>query len=187
MNNKLNNNATTRSFAESFGKAIAFGGSIVTCDCLLNTMSSGYYYYANDEDPIIVSPTDPAGAYQYWSDFLREAQALATRNNEDPDTYGIMMTFNHGRGCIYMNLVRCEWMKSKMLDIAENDSVQCPSHINAFSPNSLDERIRLTDAGREPYPLPDDPAGRAEVEAGRKREEDDLSDWLSINVSFEEK
>ena len=181
----LNDNTNTRAFAESFGRAICLGQSIMTCDALLNPQSCGYYYYANDAEAIIVSPTDPKGAYSYWADFLREAQALAERNNDDPATYGIKMNFHHGRGCIYMNLVRVEYMKSKALDMAENDGVQCPSTITSFGRNEANERISLDKEGRSPYPQLDDPAGRAEVEAGRNREEDDLSDWLAVNVSFE--
>jgi hypothetical protein len=183
--NTLNNNSTTRAFAESFGKAIAFGESIVSCDCLLNTMSGGYFYYANDSDATIVSPTDPVSSYHYWHDYLQQAKNLAAERNEDPDTYGVRMKFAHGRGAIYITLVRCEWMRSKMLDIAENDSIQCPSHIISFGRNEQSLRISLSEEGRETYPQQDDPAGRAEVEAGKKREQDDLSDWLSVNVNFE--
>ena len=179
----LNDNTNTRAFAESFGRAIALGQSIMTCDAFLNPQSCGYYYYANDGDAIVVSPTDPKGAYSYWSAFLREAQATAGMNNEDPATYGIKMNFHHGRGCIYMNLVRVEYMKSKALDMAENDGVQCPSTITIFGRNEENERISLDEEGRTPYPQ--DEAGRAEEEAGRNRETDDLSDWLETNVSFE--
>jgi len=183
----MNNNHNTRAFAESIGRATAFGQDIVTCDMLLNTQSCGYYYYATDEEATVVSPTDPKGAYSYWAEYLREAQALAERHDQDPETYGVMMKFNHGRGSIYLYLVRVEYMKSRALDMAENDSVQCPSVIYGFGRNEETKRITLDSEGRETYPQPDDPAGRAEVEAGRNREEDDLSDWLSINVRFEEK
>ena len=179
----MNNNHNTRAFAESIGRATAFGQDIVTCDMLLNPQSCGYYYYANDAEAIVVSPTDPKGAYSYWADFLREAQALAERHDQDPETYGVMMSFNHGRGCIYMNLVRVEYMKSKALDMAENDKVQCPSSITAFGRNQENERITLDSEGRSPYPQ--DEVGRALEDAGRNREEDDLSDWLAVNVSFE--
>jgi hypothetical protein len=183
----MNNNHNTRAFAESIGRAITFGQDIVTCDCLLNTMSSGYYYFESDSEAIVVGPTDPKGAYSYWADFLREAQSLADQYNQDPSTYGVMMNFNHGRGSISLYLVRVEYMKSRALDMAENDSVQCPSVIYGFGRNEETKRITLDSEGRETYPQQDDPAGRAEVEAGRNREEDDLSDWLSINVRFEEK
>lgn len=181
----MNNNTNTRAFAESIGRAVSFGMDIVTCDALLNPQSYGFYYLANDAESIVVSPTDPKGAYSYWADYLREAQALAERHDQDPETYGVMMKFNHGRGCIYMYLVRVEYMKSKALDMAENDSVQCPSFIVSYSRNEENKNIRLTDEGREPYPQHDDPAGRAEVEAGRNREQDSLDEWLSVNVSFE--
>ena len=197
----LNDNTNTRAFAESFGRAICLGQSIMTCDALLNPQSCGYYYYANDAEAIVVSPTDPKGAYSYWADFLREAQALAERNNDDPATYGIKMNFHHGRGCIYMNLVRVEYMKSKALDMAENDGVQCPSTITSFGRNEANERISLDKEGRTPYPQ--DEAGRALEDAGRERTDhhivlknkfsilaeqdqaDALDDWLETNVSFE--
>ena len=180
----LNDNTNTRAFAESFGRAICHGQSIVTCDALLNPQSYGFYYYANDAEAIVVSPTDPEGAYSYWAGELREAQALAERYDRDPATYGIMMTYNHGRGCIYLNLVRVEYMKSRALDMAENDGAQCPSIIYSFGRNEETKRITLDSEGRSPYPQ--DEAGRAEVEAGRNREDtDDLSDWLSVNVNFE--
>jgi len=183
----MNNNTNTRAFAESIGRAVSFGQDIITCDALLNPQSYGFYYYATDEEATVVSPTDPKGAYSYWADYLRQAQALAERHDQDPSTYGVMMKFNHGRGCIYLYLVRVEYMKSRALDMAEDDSAQCPSFIVKFGRNEENTNIRLTDEGREPYPQQDDPAGRAEVEAGKNREDDDLSDWLSINVSFEEK
>jgi hypothetical protein len=179
----MNNNTNTRAFAESIGRAVSFGQDIITCDALLNPQSYGFYYYATDEEATVVSPTDPKGAYSYWADYLREAQALAERHDHDPATYGVMMKFNHGRGCIYLYLVRVEYMKSRALDMAENDSVQCPSFIVKFGRNEENTNIRLKEEGREPYPQD----LRAEVEAGRNREEDDLSDWLSINVNFEEK
>ena len=173
----------------------------MTCDALLNPQSCGYYYYANDAEAIIVSPTDPKGAYSYWADLLREAQALAERNNDDPATYGIKMNFHHGRGCIYINLVRVEYMKSKALDMAENDGTQCPSTITSFGRNEANERISLDKEGRTPYPQ--DEAGRALEDAGRERTDhhivlknkfsilaeqdqgDSLDDWLETNVSFE--
>jgi len=164
----MNNNTNTRAFAESIGRAIAFGQDIVTCDALLNPQSYGFYYYATDEEATIVSPTDPKGAYSYWADYLRQAQALAERHDQDPSTYGVMMKFNHGRGCIYLNLVRVEYMKERALDMAENDSVQCPSIIYGFGRNEETKRITLDSEGRSPYPQ--DEAGRAEVEAGRNRE-----------------
>lgn len=180
----LNDNTNTRAFAESFGRAICHGQNIITCDALLNPQSHGYYYPANDADPIVVSPTDPNGSYQYWADFVVEAHALAAKNNVDPATYGVMMRFNQGRGCIYMSLVRVEYMKSRALDMAENDSVQCPSCIFSFGRNEPETRISLDSQGRLPYPQ--DEAGRAEEEAGRNREDtDDLSDWLAVNVNFE--
>jgi hypothetical protein len=139
----------------------------MTCDALLNPQSCGYYYYANDSEAIIVSPTDPKGAYSYWADFLREAQALAERNNDDPATYGIKMNFHHGRGCIYMNMVRVEYMKSKALDMAENDGVQCPSSITSFGRNEANMRISLDKEGRTPYPQ--DKAGRELEQRGYAR------------------
>jgi len=205
----LNDNTNSRAFAESLGRAICHGQNIVTCDALLNPQSYGFFYYANDAEAIVVSPTDPKGSYSYWADFLREAQALAERHDQDPATYGIMMSFNERRGCIYMNLVRVEYMKSRALDMAEDDKVQCPTCIISFGRNEGNTKINLTDEGREPYPQPDDPAGRAEVEAGRNREDvedaamlfqdlgftsekgtdptekkDSLDEWLDNNVSF---
>jgi len=204
----MNNNTNTRAFAESIGRAVSFGKDIVTCDALLNPQSYGYYYLANDAESIVVGPTDPKGAYSYWADFLREAQALAERHDHDPATYGVMMTFNHGRGCVYLNLVRVEYMKSRALDMAENDSVQCPSSITEFGRNQDEITYYLDKEGRSPYPQ--DEAGRAEEEAGRTRtdhtidlekrfsilaeqdnhvngveDKDDLSDWLEANVNFE--
>ena len=113
----------------------------------------------------------------------REAQALAERHNQDPATYGIMMHFNQGRGCIYLTLVRVEGMKSKALDMAENDSVQCPTSITSIERNERGMIVRLEDGGRTPRPQ--DEAGQALEDAGRSREDDDLSDWLAVNVSFE--
>ena len=165
----LNDNTNTRAFAESLGRAICHGQNIVTCDALLNPHSYGFYYYATDAEATVISPTDPKGAYSYWADFLREAQSLAERHDQDPATYGIMMTYNHGRGCIYLNLVRVEYMKSKALDMAENDSVQCPSIIYGFGRNEETKRITLDSEGRSPYPQ--DEAGVAEYEAGRKRQD----------------
>lgn len=182
----MNNNTNTRAFAESIGRAIAFGQDIITCDALLNPQSYGFYYMATDGDPIVVSPTDPKGAYSYWADLLRDAHALSERHDQDPATYGVIMTFDHGRGCVYVNLVRVEYMKSRALDMAENDSVQCPSSIISFGRNEEKEVFYLDKEGRSPYPQHDDPDGRADVEAGRNRKEDDLTDWLSVNVSFEE-
>jgi hypothetical protein len=181
----MNNNTNTRAFAESIGRAVSFGQDIITCDALLNPQSYGFYYYATDEEATVVSPTDPKGAYSYWADYLREAQALAERHDHDPATYGVMMKFNNRRGGICLYLVRVEYMKSRALDMAENDSVQCPSFIVKFGRNEENTNVRLTEEGRSPYPQ--DEAGRAEEEAGYNREEDDLSDWLSINVNFEEK
>ena len=178
----LNDNTNTRAFAESFGRAICLGQSIMTCDALLNPQSYGYYYYANDAEAIVVSPTDPEGAYSYWADFFREAQALAERNNDDPATYGIKMNFHHGRGCIYMNLVRVEYMKSRALDIAENDSVQCPSVIYSFGRNEEPFRITLDSEGRSPYPQ--DEAGRAEEEAGYNRETTEDAAMLFQDLGF---
>ena len=163
----MNNNTNTRAFAESLGRATAFGRDIVTCDALLNPQSYGFYYFANDAEAIIVSPTDPEGAYSYWAGELREAQALAERHNQDPSTYGVMMSHRYGR--IYMNLVRVEYMKSRALDMAENDSVQRPSVIYGFGRNQETERITLDSEGRSPYPH--DEAGIAEDEAGRKRQD----------------
>ncbi len=204
----MNDNTNTRAFAESLGRAICHGQNIVTCDALLNPQSYGFFYYANDAEAIVASPTDPEGSYSYWADLLREAQALAERYDKDPATYGIMMTYNHGRGCIYMNLVRVEYMKSRALDMAENDGVQCPSTITEFGRNQPNRRISLDEEGRSPYPQ--DEAGRAEEDAGRNREDvedaamlfrdlgftsekgtdptkegDSLDDWLDANVSFE--
>tara|TARA_S200002703_G_scaffold19198_1_gene15585 strand:- start:1510 stop:2115 length:606 start_codon:yes stop_codon:yes gene_type:complete len=158
----LNNNTNTRAFAESLGRAIAFGQSIVTCDALLNPQSYGFYYYANDAEATVISPTDPEGAYSYWAGELREAQALAERYDQDPATYGIMMTYNHGRGCIYLNLVRVEYMKSRALDMAENDEVQCPSSITEFGRNQENKRVYLDAEGRTPQP---------QDEEGRRLEE----------------
>jgi hypothetical protein len=197
----LNNNANTRAFAESIGRATAFGRDIVTCDMFLNPQSYGWYYFANDSEATVISPTDPMGAYSYWADYLRDAQALAERHNQDPATYGIMMHFNQGRGCIYLNLVRVETMKSKALDMAENDSVQCPSSITSIDRNERGMIVRLEDEGRTPQPQ--DEAGRALEDAGRARTDhtidlekkfsivaeqdqgDSLDDWLETNVSFE--
>ena len=169
----MNNNTNTRAFAESLGRALCHGMSIVSCDSLLNPQSYGYYYFANDGDSLVVSPTDPKGSYSYWAEFLRDAQALAERHNHDPATYGIMMNFNEGRGCIYMNLVRVEYMKSRALDMAENDGVQCPSSITEFGRNIEEKTYFLEQEGRSVHPQEDDPAGRAEVEAGRNREDDE--------------
>lgn len=180
----MNNNTNTRAFSESVGRALSFGQDIVTCDALLNPQSYGFYYLAYDAENIVVSPTDPKGAYSYWADFLREAQTLAEKHNHDPATYGVIMSFNSRRGCIYLNLVRVEYMKSRALDMAENDSVQCPTFITEFGRNQDEKTYYLDKEGRSPYPQ--DEAGRAEEEAGRKREDtDDLSDWLSVNVNFE--
>ena len=55
----MNNNHNTRAFAESIGRATAFGQDIVTCDMLLNTQSCGYYYYATDEEATVVSQRTP--------------------------------------------------------------------------------------------------------------------------------
>ena len=107
-----------------------------------------------------------------------------------------------------MYLVRVEYMKSKALDMAENDSVQCPSFIVKFGRNEENTNVRLTEEGRSPYPQ--DEAGRALEDAGRNREDvedaailfhdlgftsekgtdptenkDSLDDWLDANVSFE--
>ena len=205
----LNDNTNTRAFAESLGRAICHGQSIITCDALLNPQSYGFYYYANDAEATIISPTDPEGAYSYWAGELREAQALAERYDQDPATYGIMMTYNHGRGCIYLNLVRVEYMKSRALDMAENDGRQCPSTITEFGRNQPNRRISLDEEGRTPYPQDD--AGRALEDAGRNREDvedaamlfqdlgftsekgtdpteknDSLDDWLDANVKFED-
>ena len=178
----MNNNTNTRAFAESIGRAICHGQDIVTCDALLNPQSYGFYYYANDAEATVISPTDPEGAYSYWAGELREAQALAERHDQDPATYGIIMTFNHGRGCIYLNLVRVEYMKSRALDMAENDSVQCPSIIYGFGRNEETKRITLDSEGRSPYPQ--DEAGRAEVEAGRNREVVEDAAMLFQNLGF---
>jgi len=172
----MNNNTNTRAFAESIGRAVSFGQDIVTCDALLNPQSYGCYYYATDEEATVVSPTDPKGAYSYWADYLRQAQALAERHDQDPSTYGVMMKFNHGRGCIYLYLVRVEYMKSRALDMAENDEVQCPSSITEFGRNQENKRVYLDAEGRTPQP---------QDEAESNREQDDLSDWLSVNVNFE--
>lgn len=181
----LNNNTNTRAFAESMGHTIAFGRSIVTCDALLNHQSYGFYYHATDGDAIVVSPTDPKGAYSYWADYLREAQALAEKYDQDPATYGVLMTFNYGRSCIYMNLVRVEYMKERALDMAENDSVQCPSVIYGFCRNEEIERITLDSEGRSTYPQ--DEAGRAEAEAGYNREvtEDALKLFQDLGFTSE--
>lgn len=178
----MNNNTNTRAFAESLGRAICHGQDIVTCDALLNPQSYGFYYYANDAEATVISPTDPEGAYSYWAGELREAQALAERHDQDPATYGIIMTYNHGRGCIYLNLVRVEYMKSRALDMAENDSVQCPSIIYGFGRNEDTKRITLDSEGRSPYPQ--DEAGRAEVEAGRNREVVEDAVMLFQNLGF---
>ena len=204
----LNDNTNTRAFAESIGRAIAFGQDIVTCDALLNPQSYGFYYFANDAEAIVISPTDPEGAYSYWAGELREAQALAERHNQDPSTYGVMMSYSYGRGCIYLTLVRVEYRKEWALDMAENDSVQCPSVIYSYGRNEETERITLDSEGRSPYPQ--DEAGRALEDAGRNREDvedaamlfrdlgftsekgtdptenkDSLDDWLDANVNFE--
>ena len=207
----MNDNTNPRAFAESLGRALCHGQNIVTCDALLNPQSYGFFYYANDAEAIVVSPTDPEGAYSYWADLLREAQALAERHNQDPATYGIMMTYNHGRGCIYLNLVRVEYMKSRALDMAENDEVQCPSSIMEFGRNQENKRIYLDAEGRTPQPQdeedstsyphgPEDPH-REDVEDAAMlfqdlgftsekgtdptEKNDSLDDWLDANVSFE--
>jgi hypothetical protein len=95
-----------------------------------------------------------------------------------------MMTYNHGRGCIYLNLVRVEYMKERALNMAQDDSVQCPSFITKFGRNEESTEIRLTEEGREPYPQQDDPAGRAEVEAGRNREVVEDAAMLFQNLGF---
>lgn len=181
----MNNNTNTRAFAESLGRAICHGKDIVTCDALLNPQSYGFYYFANDAESTVISPTDPEGAYSYWAGELREAQALAERHDQDPATYGIMMTYNHRRGCIYLNLVRVEYMKSRALDMAENDSVQCPSVIYGFGRNEETKRITLDSEGRTPYPQ--DEAGRAEAEAGYNREvtEDALKLFQDLGFTSE--
>jgi len=181
----LNNNTNTRAFAESIGRAIAFGQDIVTCDALLNPQSYGFYYFANDAEAIVVGPTDPKGSYSYWAEFLREAQALAERHDQDPSTYGVMVQFNHGRGSIALYLVRVEYMKGRALDMAENDSVQCPSVIYSFGRNEETKRITLDSEGRTPYPQ--DEAGRAEAEAGYNREvtEDALKLFQDLGFTSE--
>lgn len=181
----MNNNTNTRAFAESLGRAICHGQDIVTCDALLNPQSYGFYYFANDAEYTSISPTDPEGAYSYWAGELREAQALAERHDQDPATYGIMMTYNHRRGCIYLNLVRVEYMKGRALDMAENDSVQCPSIIYGFGRNEENKRITLDSEGRSPYPQ--DEAGRAEAEAGYNREvtEDALKLFQDLGFTSE--
>ena len=160
----LNDNTNTRAFAESLGRAICHGMNIVTCDALLNPQSYGFYYYANDAEATVISPTDPESAYSYWAGELREAQALAERYDQDPATYGIMMTYNHGRGCIYLNLVRVEYMKSRALDMAENDEVQCPSSITEFGRNQDNKRIYLDAEGRTPQPQDEAESNREDVE-----------------------
>lgn len=178
----LNDNTNTRAFAESLGRAICHGMNIVTCDALLNPQSYGFYYYANDAEATVISPTDPEGAYSYWAGELREAQALAERYDQDPATYGIMMTYNHGRGCIYLNLVRVEYMKSRALDMAENDGAQCPSTITEFGRNQPNRRISLDEEGRTPYPQ--DEAGRALEDAGRNREDVEDAAILFHDLGF---
>ena len=171
----LNDNTNTRAFAESLGRAICHGMNIVTCDALLNPQSYGFYYHANDAEATVISPTDPEGAYSYWAGELREAQALAERYDQDPATYGIMMTYNHGRGCIYLNLVRVEYMKSRALDMAENDEVQCPSSITEFGRNQENKRIYLDAEGRTPQP---------QDEAGRNREDVEDAAILFHDLGF---
>ena len=79
---------------------------------------------------------------------------------DSPPTF--MMTYNHGRGCIYLNLVRVEYMKSRALDMAENDEVQCPSSITEFGRNQENKRVYLDAEGRTPQP---------QDEEGRRLEE----------------
>jgi|TARA_R100000084_G_scaffold37528_1_gene15014 hypothetical protein len=172
----LNNNSNTCAYAESVGRAIAFGRCITSLDMFMNTMNIGYYYYANDSDDLRLSPTDPKGSYEYWCDYVREATKLATDNNEDPATWGIMTIYNNGRGSISFRLVRLAYMRREILDIAENDSVQCPTFVLEFGRNlGRDKTIYLTEEGR--CPQPQDEAERENT--------DDLSDWLEVNVSFE--
>lgn len=163
----MNENTNTRSFAEALGKAISFGFCITTCDALLNPQSYGYFYPAYDSDPIVCSPTDPKGTFEYWMDFLQQAQRFATLNNQDPDTWGIRMVFNHGRGSVNLDLVRVRYIKDRMLDMAENDKWACPSTIYKFGRNEEVESVYLTKEGRSPYPLDD--AGREDVQAGEDR------------------
>jgi len=163
----MNDNTNTRSFAEALGKAISFGSCITTCDALLNPQSYGYFYPAYDSDPVVCSPTDPKGTYEYWMDFVQQAQRFAAKNNEDPDTWGIRMVFNHGRGSVNLDLVRVEYIKDRMLDMAENDKWACPSTIYKFGRNEEVESVYLTKEGRSPYPLDDD--GREDVQAGEDR------------------
>ena len=88
----------------------------------------GTSIHAYDCDPIVCSPTDPKGTFEYWMDFLQQAQRFATMNNQDPDTWGIRMVFNQGRGSVNLDLVRVEYIKDKMLDMAENDKSGVSKH-----------------------------------------------------------
>ena len=172
----LNNNENTRSYAEAVGRAIAFGRCITSLDMFQNVMDMGYYYYANDADDLRLSPTDPKGSYAYWCDYVRDAHKIANDNSEDLGTWGIMTTYNNRRGSISFRLVRVTHMRSEILDIAENDSVQCPTLVLQFGRNlGRDKTIYLTEEGRCPQPQ----------DAAERENTDDLSDWLEVNVNFE--
>jgi hypothetical protein len=149
----MNNNTNTRAFAEQLGNALSFGTCIITCDALLNPQSYGYFYPAYDSDPIVCSPTDPKGTFEYWLDFLQQAQKWAAQNDQDPDTWGVRMAYNHGRGSIGLDLVRVSYMRDRALDMAENDKWACPSTIYKFGRNEDTVSIYLEKEGRSPYPI----------------------------------
>lgn len=178
----MNNNTNTRAFAEQLGNALSFGTCIITCDALLNPQSYGYFYPAYDSDPIVCSPTDPKGTFEYWLDFLQQAQKWAAQNDQDPDTWGVRMAYNHGRGSIGLDLVRVSYMRDRALDMAENDKWACPSTIYKFGRNEDTVSVYLEKEGRSPYPLDDD--GRAEVEAGANREDVEDAAMLFQDLGF---
>ena len=55
-------------------------------------------------------------------------------------------------------------MKSRALDMAENDEVQCPSSITEFGRNQENKRIYLDAEGRTPQPQDEAESNREDVE-----------------------
>tara|TARA_R100001440_G_C2475432_1_gene112445 strand:- start:172 stop:651 length:480 start_codon:yes stop_codon:yes gene_type:complete len=84
----LHCNATTRVFAESGGRCLAFGQDIVSCDVFLNPVSYGYFFF---ERGTRTERLNLAGGFEAWHELILRGQALATEFNVDPSSYGVQI------------------------------------------------------------------------------------------------
>tara|TARA_R110002110_G_scaffold135057_3_gene318877 strand:+ start:200 stop:718 length:519 start_codon:yes stop_codon:yes gene_type:complete len=150
MKNKLNNNSETRCFSEALGQTIAFGRSFSMATPLRTIKHHGFHFDAEVVVRCNFSMDDTVGIHRNYTDLMGIASQQASRKNEDPSTWGVIMSrvFKGDlRDEIEMYIVRLFPSRKDALNAAEE--VMWMMEVYGFSPNEEDEVVRLVDEGYE--------------------------------------